>query len=128
MGEIRWVGSESELEEWQRVQISEVQEERVPELGGRATEGPAPHSAEVGRGNSEVNGERGSEGVGRSDDVEKVRQIRRGEVMNGSEPIQEEFELYSLFDRKPMEVLQDVGDVVVWGLLVVIRAAEFWSS
>lgn len=50
-----------------------------------ATDGPAP--AEARRGNTEVNGGGGSEGAGRSDDVEKVRQIRRGEVINGFEGV-----------------------------------------
>lgn len=43
----------------------------------------------------------------------EVRQIWRDEAVNGFEGVQEEFELCALLDRKPVEVLQDGGDMVV---------------
>lgn len=44
----------------------------------------------------------GFEGAGRSDDVEEVRQVRRGELGNGFEGGKEEFELQSLLGWKPV--------------------------
>lgn len=40
---------------------------------------------------------------GRSDKVKEVRQIWRGEAMNGYEGMLVEFELYSLLDQQPVE-------------------------
>lgn len=51
-------------------------------MRGRATEGPAPHRADVGRGDSEVDGGGGSEGTGRTGDVDQIGQKRRGGVMD----------------------------------------------
>ena len=41
----------------------------------------------------------GSEGAGRSGNVEEIRQIWRGEVVDGFESIQKDFEFYSMLDR-----------------------------
>ena len=65
----------------------------------------APHGAEVNRGDSEVEGGGGSEGACRSGDVEQVRQIWRGKVMDRFEGVQKDFELNSLCDREPVKFL-----------------------
>lgn len=93
------VGFESGLEKRQGGQVAEVWWERVPELGSRATEGPAPHGLEAGRGHNEVGGGGGSEGAGRSGNVEEVRQIWRSEVVDGFESVQKDFEFNSKLDR-----------------------------
>lgn len=56
--------------------------ERSSVGGGRANGGPAPRGAEAGRGTSEVDGGGGSKGAGRSGNVEEVRRIWRGDVVN----------------------------------------------
>ena len=85
------MGFESFFECCERVTVAEVGWEVVPELGSRAAEGPAPHSAEAGRGHREVDGGRGSEGTGGDDDMQEVREVGRGEVVDGHECVQEEF-------------------------------------
>ena len=57
----------------------------------------------------------GSEGAGWSGDVEEVRQIWRGEVVDGLKGVQEQFEFYPMLDREPVELQQDGGDVMVGG-------------
>lgn len=71
---------DSGFEKRQKVQISEVRRKRFPALGNRVTaEGPALHCAEAGRGDSEVDGGRGSEEV----TVEEVKQMWGCEVVDG---------------------------------------------
>ena len=76
-------------------------------------EGSAPHSAEAGRGHREVDGGGGSEGTSGGDDVQEIRQVGRGKVVDGHVCVQEEFVVDAVFDREPVEVLEDGGDVVV---------------
>lgn len=47
---------------------------RTPEFGSRATKNCAPHCAEIGRENREVNGRGGSKGASMSGDMEEIRQ------------------------------------------------------
>ena len=94
---------------------NKVGRESVPELGSRATEGSAPHSAEAGRGHREVDGGGGSKGTSGGGDVQEVRQGGRGEVVDGHECEQEEFVIDAVCYREPVEVLEDRGDVVVCG-------------
>ena len=49
------------------------------------TEGSAPHSAEAGRGHGEVDGGGGSKGTGGDVDVQEIREVGRGEVVDGHE-------------------------------------------
>ena len=49
----------------------------------RVTKGSAPHSAEAGRGHREVDGGGGSKGTGGDVDAQEVRQVGRGEVVDG---------------------------------------------
>lgn len=51
--------------------------ERERFRAGGETEGPAHHSAKLGRGDSEENGGGRSEKVGGSDNVREIRQIWR---------------------------------------------------
>lgn len=44
--------------------------------------------------------------------VEQVSEVGRGLVMKGFMCEEEDFELNSLWDRKPMEVLEDRGNMV----------------
>ena len=55
--------------------------------------------------------------MGKGDDVEEVRQIRRGKVVDGLERKQEDFEVCSELDRKPLELLQNRSDVVDGGTM-----------
>lgn len=59
----------------------------------------APHGAEEGRGYCEVDGGRGSERANGGGDMKETGQIGRGEVVDGLECTQEDFEFYSGFDR-----------------------------
>ena len=74
-------------------------------------------------------GGRGSEGTGGNGTLEEIRQIRGGEVVDGHECKQEDFELYTELNREPVELLQDRSDVVDrGGVSVIMWAAEFWTS
>lgn len=84
-------------------------------MGSRAAEGSAPHSAETGRGNREVDGGGGSERTGGGDDVEEIRQVGRGEVVDGLECVQEEFVCNAVVYGEPVEVLEYGSDVAVRG-------------
>lgn len=59
-------------------------------------EGPAPRSVEAGRGDREENKRGRSEAAGGSGSVGEVRQMWRGEVMNGFKGVEEELKVYSL--------------------------------
>lgn len=50
--------------------------------------------------------------MGRSGDLEEVRQIWWGKVIDGLEGKQEGFLIDSLADWEPVELLQDGGDVL----------------
>lgn len=69
----------------------------------------------MGRGHSEVDGGGGgSEVADQSGDVkEEARQIRRGDVVDGREGAQEEFEFNSLLNRELVELLTYGGDVMI---------------
>lgn len=45
--------------------------------------------------------------------------------MNGLEGEQKKFEYYPEFHREPVKFLKNRGDVLVGGVLVIMRAAEF---
>ena len=79
---------------------------------GQTAESPAPHGDEAGGRDREV--ERGgrSEGTGRGGNVEEFGQVKRGKVMEGVECKQEDFEVYTEFDREPVELLHNRGNVV----------------
>ncbi len=47
------------------------------------TESSAPHSNKASRGNSEMNGKRGSESMNGSSNMEKVKKICKCKIMNG---------------------------------------------
>ncbi len=81
-------------------------------MGSRAAESSAPHSAKAGRGYSEMEGGGRSEGTGWSDNVQEVREVRRGKVMDRLVGVQKDFVGDSLIKREPMELLEDGGDVV----------------
>ena len=57
-------------------------------------------------------GIRGTEGAGRSVMVEQICEVGGGLVMEGFVSEEKEFELDALWDREPVEVLEDRGDVV----------------
>lgn len=44
--------------------------------------------------------------------MEEVRQIRRGEVMNGFECCQQDLKVNAEFDREPVELLKNRCDMV----------------
>lgn len=53
-----------------------------------------------------------SEETGGGGDMKELRQIRRGKVLDGFECKQKDFEVYAKFHRKPVELLQNRGDMV----------------
>ncbi|KAJ0009062.1 hypothetical protein NQD34_016477 [Periophthalmus magnuspinnatus] len=89
--------------------------EGVPELGSRAAEGSAPHSDKTGRRDSEVQGRGGAEGAGRCGDVNEVRQVWRGQVVESFVCEEYDFVVYAVRDGEPVELLQDRCDVVMRG-------------
>lgn len=95
--------------------VAEVMGKGVPELGSRAAECPAPHSDETSRRDSEVQGGGGAERAGRCGDVDEVRQVWRGEVMDSFVCEEYDFVMYAVCDREPVELLQDRCDVVMGG-------------
>lgn len=77
----------------------------MPEFGSRAADSSDSHGAEADEGHSEVDGGGGSDGVRGGGDVEEIREIRRGKIVDGLKCVQKDFEMYSEFDRKPVEML-----------------------
>lgn len=67
------------------------------------TESSAPHGAEADRGHTEVDGGRGSEGVGGSYNMEEVKQIWMAEGANGLESVQKGFEFNSEMNRESVQ-------------------------
>lgn len=59
---------------------------------------------------------------GQSGDLNHIREIWRGELMNSLKCLQKYFKIGAIFDWEPMTLLQDGG-----GDVVIIRAAEFWT-
>lgn len=55
---------------------------------------------------------RGTKGTGRDRDVNKVRKVRGGKVVNGFEGVEEDFVLDAVCDGEPVELLQDGSDVM----------------
>ena len=47
--------------------------------------------------------------------MEEVGQIGRCKVVEGFESMEEDFEIYTEFNREPVELLQDRGDVMEGG-------------
>ena len=87
--------------------------ERVPEGGGSYRKGsvtPCPVLGPMGDG-QEV-GIRGAELTGWSLVVEQVGEVRGGLIIEGFVREEKDFVLYPLWDRKPVEVLKNRGDVI----------------
>ena len=97
------------------VNVSEVRGERVPEFGSRAAESSATHGAEPGGGHREMEGGGRPEGARGGGDVEEIRQVGGGEVVNGLESVQQDFEVSSELDGEPVKLLEDGGDVMKGG-------------
>ena len=62
-----------------------------------------------------MDGGRRSESTGGSGNMEEVRQVRRGEVVNSFECKQEDLEFDTMFNGEPVKLLQDGCDVVDGG-------------
>ena len=54
----------------------------------------------------------GSEGAGGGWNVEEIRQVWRGEFVNGLECEQQNLELDTELNREPVELLEDRSDMV----------------
>ena len=67
-----------------------------------AAECSAPHSGETGRGDRQVYGGRASERAGGSGNMEKIGQIWGGEVVDGLECYQKDFELNPELNWEPV--------------------------
>ena len=55
------------------------------------------------------------EGARGDDDGEEIRQIWGGEVVDGIECVEKDFECNSEFDREPVKLLENGGDMVKGG-------------
>ena len=64
-------------------------------------------------GHREVDGGGGSKGTGGDVDVQEIREVGRGEVVDGHECEQEEFVVNAVGYGEPVELLEDRGDVMV---------------
>lgn len=73
----------------------------------RTAQSPAPHCAEVSRGQREVDGGRRSDGAGCSGNVGEIGQIWMGKFVDGLEGELEEFEFDVFLDWEPVEILYD---------------------
>lgn len=98
-------------------------------MGSRATEGSAPHGTETGRGDGEEGGGGRTEGAGGRDNVREIRDLGRGEVVDSLESCEEDFKIDSKYNWEPT-VMLECRWVIWWneGVLVMVRAAEFWTS
>lgn len=70
------MGFQGRFEDWERINVSELGWEGVPEPGSREAESSTPYGGEAGRRDRELDGGRGSKGGGGSGDMEK------GEIVN----------------------------------------------
>ena len=69
VGLLEQMGFEAGFKSVNRVYVPDVGGEGVPEVRGRAAEGPSPHGGQTGRGDSEGDGGGRPEGPGRDMDV-----------------------------------------------------------
>ena len=86
--------------------------EGIPEGGGSNGEGSVPPGSVLGFWDSEEIGIRGAEVTGRGVGEEQVSEVGGGLVMEGFMGEKEEFELNTLRDGEPVEVLENRGDVI----------------
>ncbi len=86
---------------------------RVPDGGGSYGEGSVAPGQVLGpeRWRQEL-GIRGTEGAGRSVAVKQVDEAGGGLVVEGFMSEEKDFKLDPLWDREPVEVLEDRGDMV----------------
>ena len=78
-------------------------------------ESSASHSGEADTGDSEEDAGGGSQGARVSGEVEKVREIGGCQVVESLERHDEDFVLDAEVNRKPMQVLENGGNVVEGG-------------
>lgn len=74
-----------------KVNITDVWRKRVPELVSRVKKGSVSHGAEADNGHIEVDRRESMEGAGMGGDVQEIAQIRRDEVVDGLECVEEDF-------------------------------------
>lgn len=86
--------------------------EGIPEGGGSNGEGSVSPGSVLGFRDSEEVGIRGAEVTGRGVVVEQVSEVGGGLVVEGFVGEKEEFELNTLRDGEPVEVLEDRGDMI----------------
>ncbi len=98
------MGFEFGFKMWERVDVTEVRRNWVPELGSTAAESSAPHINKADRGNREMDGGRGSESVSVCGNMEEVKKIWRGEIMNGFKSEEKYFEVNTVRDGEPMKL------------------------
>ncbi len=99
------MGFEFGFKMWERVDVTKVRREGVPELGSRAAESSAPHSNKADRENSEMDGGRGSVCASGCGNMEEVKKIWRGEIMNGFKSEEKYFVVNTVSDGESMKLL-----------------------
>ena len=97
---------ESGFKKRKSVNIADIRGECIPEQGSGAAESSTSHGTEAGRGDREKDRGGGAKGARGSDNVEEIRQIRRGKIVDGLEGVQKYFKINSVFYRKPVQMLQ----------------------
>lgn len=80
-------------------------------MGSRAAEGTAPHGDHTGRGDRKLKGRRLERARG-SVNMEKIRKIRRSQVMESFESIEKKFEFNPKNYWKPVQLLENGNDVM----------------
>ena len=88
-----------------RVHVSNVRGEGVPEVGGRATESSEPHGGQIEWEDLQFYGGARPEGPGGNVNMNEVRQIWRGEVVYGLECVEEDLVINAVFYREPVELV-----------------------
>ena len=93
------------MESGDRVHVSYVRGQGVPEVRGRAAESSRPHGGQTEGGDFQSDGGGRPERPGGNVDLDKVRQVWGGEVMDGFEGMEKDLVVDAVFDWKPVELV-----------------------
>ena len=112
IGNFEQVGFQGGFEGREGGGVSDALGEFIPEGGGGHGEGPVAPGSALGLGDLEEASPTGPEGTSRDMWLEEVGEVRGSQVMQCFVGGEEYFEVDSLFDRQPVEVMEDWCDVV----------------
>ena len=91
--------------------MTDVDGESVPERGCGNGKGPVTPGPELGPWDYQAVGVRGPEVTGGGVVAEEVREVGGSKVVQSFEGREKYFEVYPVFNREPVEVMKDGGDV-----------------